>query len=76
MGTLVVVELPHFSINIFALVSRYEPFAIQAFVSQFAVEAFHKSVLPRATRFDVSRSDILVSQPFHYCCGGKFRSIV
>jgi hypothetical protein len=53
-----------------------KPFPVQAFVAQLAVEAFHKPVPPRATGFDIGRSNILITQPLHHCHGGKFRAIV
>lgn len=72
MRSLIVIELspgfnddPGFS-------SRDEPFTIQTFVPQLAVEALHKA----AARLDISGADILVSQPLHHGSGREFRSIV
>jgi hypothetical protein len=76
MRPLVVIKLPPFLDHDLRFAAGNEPFPVQAFVAQLAVEAFHKSVLSWAAQLDIGRSTILVAQPFHHRCGGKSRAAV
>ena len=49
---------------------------VETLVAQLAIEAFHKSVLPRTARLDINWPDVLVSQPFHHRCSREFCSII
>lgn len=71
-----VIKLPPLLNQHLGFASTGEPLPVQAFVTQFAVEAFHKTVLPGTARLDIGRTDIVVTQPLHYCCCGKLAAIV
>lgn len=76
MRSLVIVKLAPFLNDDLGFPARDEPFPIQAFVVQLAIEAFLKPVLPGAARLDIGGADILVPQPLHHCRCRKFRAIV
>ncbi len=52
-----VVELTPLLDEHFCLGAAAQPFAIQQFVTQFAVEAFDEAILPRAARRDEGRAN-------------------
>lgn len=53
-----------------------EPFAVQAIIAQLAIEAFHKSFLPRTAGCDEGRTNVLISKPAHHRRGGELRTVV
>lgn len=53
-----------------------EPLPIQALVSELAVEALHKAVLPRTPRCNEDRTDALIAQPAHDRSRRKLRALI
>ncbi|CAB3773018.1 hypothetical protein LMG29660_07253 [Burkholderia puraquae] len=76
MGPTLVVKLSPAFDEYLGLGPAAEPFAIQQFVAQLAVEALDESVLPRAAGRDEGRADCSISQPAHDLGGGKFGTVV
>ena len=58
------------------LTQRAEPFAAQAFVSEFAVEAFAFAVLPRLSGSDKQGLDIVRLEPIADRLSDKFAAVV
>ena len=58
------------------LLQCVEDFCVQNFISQFAVEAFVVTVLPRAARRDVERLHTDPAQPFTHSVGRALRTVV
>ncbi len=44
-----------------------EPFHGQAYIPEFPVEAFRRTILPRLVRIDQHRFDTLINDPFQQC---------
>jgi len=44
------------------LCQREEPLLIQALITQAVMEAFHMTILPRTSRFDVERFDSILTE--------------
>lgn len=62
-GPALVVELPPaFNVHL-RLGATAEPFPVQQFVTQLAIEALEEPVLPRTARLDKGWTDRSVSQP-------------
>lgn len=57
------------------LLERVEEFAIEQFVTEFAVEGFAVSVFPRTTRLDVSRLGADGADPISQRCRHKLRAV-
>ncbi|PXX21581.1 hypothetical protein NA66_10484 [Burkholderia pyrrocinia] len=76
MGSTLVVELPPAFDGHPGLGTAAEPFPIQQFVTQLAVEALDKPVLPRITRRDEGRTDCGIPEPAHDLGSGKFGTVV
>ncbi len=55
---------------------RREPFGVQDFPAQRAIEAFVVSILPGRSRKDVDWFDVDALQPFPERCSDKLRPIV
>jgi len=53
-----------------------EPFDIQTLISQAAIEAFPKGILPRTARLDIERLDAFLLEPFFNSGGNELRPIV
>ena len=53
-----------------------EPFTIQAFISEAAVEAFHERILPGAAWLDVDGTDLMRLEPLLDSLGHQFRTVV
>ena len=53
-----------------------EQLAVEALISQFAVEALHVAVFPRAARLDEQCLDLLTRQPLFDGLRGKLRPVV
>ena len=76
MGPSLVVELsPAFDEHL-GLGTAAEPFPVQQFVTQLAVEALDEPVLPRTARRDECLTNCSVSQPAHDLSRGKFSAVV
>ncbi|VWB63029.1 hypothetical protein BPA30113_02804 [Burkholderia paludis] len=76
MRPLLVVELTPLLDEHPGVSAAAEPFAIQQFVAQLAIEAFDETVLPWATGRDEGRADRRVARPAHDTGSGKFRTVV
>ena len=76
MGPFVIVMMPPLLDNDLGLFLACEPFPAEAFVSEFAVEAFDIAVLPGRSRFDKGRTDAMACEPFDHRLGRKLRSVV
>ena len=71
-----VVALPPLLDHDACFLHGWEFFAVQAFVSELAVEALDVTILPRASRLDVRRAYIdRFKEPTHSTCD-EFRTIV
>lgn len=55
---------------------RVEPFPVEQFIAQLAVEALDEAVLPGLARRDEGRPDGLVAPPAHDRAGGELRPAV
>lgn len=55
---------------------RVEDLAVQAFISEFSIEAFTIAVFPRTSRLDVERLHIQFAKPIPYGLSDKLWSIV
>lgn len=62
MRSLVVIEIAPLLDHDPGFAQGYKPLPVQAFVTQLAVEAFNRTILPRAAGLDVSRADVLIAQ--------------
>ena len=58
------------------LCQREEPLLIQALITQAVMEAFHMTILPRTSRFDVERFDFILTEILSGNPGDKLRAIV
>ena len=67
--TLIVFHTPAFQDNA-RLLQIAEEFTVKAFIAKLVVKAFNVPVLPRASRLDVERLDLLGLQP-HLGAGGR-----
>lgn len=76
MRPLVVVEVTPALDDDLRFARILEPLAVEALVSQLAVEALDVAVLPRTARCDERRTDVLVSEPPHDRTGGKLGAVV
>ena len=55
---------------------RPQLFTVQTFVTESAMKALYKSVLPGAARINVERLDLIVSQPALDCVGNELWPVV
>lgn len=69
------VQAPVFNHNLSIKQGR-EPFALQTFISELAMESFDESVLPRLSRWNESRSDALHCKPDLDSFSGEFTPVV
>ncbi len=76
MRTLLVIVLPPTFDDYFRFPQIIEPFHVQAFIAQSAVEAFSFGILPRATRFDIKRANLFLAEPIPYTTCDELRPIV
>ncbi len=76
MGPTLVVELPPAFDEHLGLDPAAEPFPIQQFVTQLALEALDEAVLPRTAGRDEGRTDCSIPQPTHDPGSGKFGVVV
>lgn len=53
-----------------------EPLHVQAFVSEFAIEALVCAILPRLSRIAQGHLDALASRPFQQCVRYELRAII
>lgn len=71
-----VVELPPALNEHLGFCAAAEPFSVQQFVPQLAVEALDEAVLPRAAGGNEGRSDCDIAQPTHGLGSGEFGAVV
>ena len=72
--SLIVVQPPVFNDDLcFETIS--EPLRRKAFISELAVEAFIRTVLPRLSRTDQGRFNPLLKDPTQQRCTDKLRAI-
>lgn len=76
MGPALVVELPPAFDEHLGLGATAEPFPVQQFVTQLAVEALDEPVLQRTAWRDEGRTDRSISQPAHDLGSGKSGAVV
>lgn len=71
----IVADTPLFN-DTLGLAQVGEPFQIQAFLSQFAIEAFYMSVLNRLARLDEEKPNPVLVSPRIKLMAGELRAII